>query len=343
MSWAGLKRAYTLCAIIVLNAVVLVLILDGATWLAIQIRDLSDVSVNPVIRYGAERLQKSYPGRRPEEVLALLHETWDEVDRRARYEALTEFSEAPFRRTYVHVESGGFRAGTAQGAWPPDPASFNIFVLGGSTTFGYGVSDDETLPSAIQDCAPRPDGRAVHAYNFGRASYFSTQELLLYYRLLASGNIPSVVIFVDGLNDFSGLAAHLAGELDATATLRSLVDESDWGHNIGSVRTFLSRTSLGRLARWVRHRQERLNSSRERVEPPPDEATFVRCARSSCGNRFQPIATITASSTCCASSARRRWRGAPRHRPDTRSWRAPGPSWRQGTIPVAGRHSGEQA
>jgi hypothetical protein len=272
---ARLKRVYTHGAIIVVNTVALVLILDGAAWVAIQTRHRSDVSVNPVRRYGAERLLRGYPGRRQEDVLALLHETWDEVDRRTRYEALTEFSEAPFRGAYVNVEPGGFRAGKVQSAWPPDPAGFNIFVFGGSTTFGYGVSDDETLPSAIQDCAPSARGRAVHVYNFGRGSYFSTQELMLYYRLLASGHTPSVAIFVDGLNDFADLPAHLAGELDATATLRSLVDESEWGNDVGSLRTFLNRTSLGRFAGWMRRRKDRPDSSFQRAERP-DEATLVR-------------------------------------------------------------------
>ncbi len=128
-----------------------------------------------------------------------------ELRRNGEYEWPTQFKEAPFHGRYVNVDPSGFRASTPQGPWPPDPANFNIFLFGGSTTFGYGLSDDETLSSAIQHLLSRTSARPVFAYNFGRGSYFSTQELMLYYRLLASGSVPQVVVFVDGLNDFEQL------------------------------------------------------------------------------------------------------------------------------------------
>jgi hypothetical protein len=50
------------------------------------------------------------------------------------------------------------------------------FVFGGSTTFGYGESDNLTIPSNLQYYlreAFQTDQSAV--YNFGRAFYFSSQ------------------------------------------------------------------------------------------------------------------------------------------------------------------------
>ena len=39
-------------------------------------------------------------------------------------------------------------------------------------------------------------------YNFGRGSYFSTQEMILFQQLLAAGFVPQVAIFIDGTNEF---------------------------------------------------------------------------------------------------------------------------------------------
>src|SRR6185295_3975529 len=44
--------------------------------------------------------------------------------------------------------------------------------------------------------------RKVHVYNFGRSGYFSTQETILFNRLLAERVRCDMVVFLDGLNDF---------------------------------------------------------------------------------------------------------------------------------------------
>ena len=44
--------------------------------------------------------------------------------------------------------------------------------------------------------------REVGVYNFGRGSYFSHQEHILFEKLLISGVKPDLAIFIDGFNDF---------------------------------------------------------------------------------------------------------------------------------------------
>src|SRR5262249_53760858 len=48
----------------------------------------------------------------------------------------------------------------------------------------------------------RAAGKPVRVYNFGRGSYFSTQERILFQQLLLAKAIPNSAIFLDGVNDF---------------------------------------------------------------------------------------------------------------------------------------------
>ena len=43
-----------------------------------------------------------------------------------------------------------------------------MFFFGGSTGFGYGVPDDETVPSHLQQLLPKASGRTPRVYNFAR-------------------------------------------------------------------------------------------------------------------------------------------------------------------------------
>lgn len=44
--------------------------------------------------------------------------------------------------------------------------------------------------------------QTVYVYNFGRGSYYSQQERILFEKLLISDFIPDLAIFIDGFNDF---------------------------------------------------------------------------------------------------------------------------------------------
>ncbi len=85
--------------------------------------------------------------------------------------------------------------------WPPNPDYTNIFVFGGSTTFGYGVTDQETIPSYLQEILTSKYQTKIRVYNFGRGGYISVQERILFEKLIQAGIIPRVAVFIDGLND----------------------------------------------------------------------------------------------------------------------------------------------
>src|SRR5262249_38987771 len=161
---------------------------------------LRPTELSEVAEYGIDRLQQAYPGYTPEQIRRLIWETYEDDARNFAYEPVTQYKEAPYRGQYVNIDERGFRLVKDQGPRPPDPDAFNVFMIGGSTTFGYGLPDDASIPSRLQElaAAQRCD-RPVRLYNFGRASYYSTQEQLLFQSLLAAGGRPDVAVFLDGL------------------------------------------------------------------------------------------------------------------------------------------------
>ncbi len=194
------SQAYKELALILLNTFVFVTILNIGLWGVFKIKESFSFPSNPVSRkYGNPKLKKVYPDLSEEAMKKLLNETWS---RPYIYEAFTQFKERPYSGTYVNVNLNGFRITKNQGPWPPNRDNFNIFIFGGSTTFGYGVKDDQTVASYLQEFLSNKLGRDVRVYNFGRGHYYSTQERILLERLLVSGFIPDMAVFVDGLNDF---------------------------------------------------------------------------------------------------------------------------------------------
>ncbi len=145
-------------------------------------------------------LEQVYPDLDRETVLELQGETWA---RRLQYEPYTQLRERPCRGRYVNVDPKGFRWVENQGPWPVAPSNFNIFLFGGSTSFGYGVADADTIASRLQEMLSEQREYGLRVYNFARGFYYSTQECILLERLLVAGAVPHLALFVDGLNEFS--------------------------------------------------------------------------------------------------------------------------------------------
>jgi len=78
-----------------------------------------------------------------------------------------------------------------------------VFVFDGSTTFGYGAFQDQTVVACLQaELAARHPGLRVQCYNFGSVSYIASQERALLEVLLTRGVVPKPAVFIDGLNDY---------------------------------------------------------------------------------------------------------------------------------------------
>jgi hypothetical protein len=226
-----ISRVYSYVVLTLANAVVLVAVLNVLAWAFLEAWPEDPITTT----YGNRPFEDVYPGRQPGEIRKLLRETWRRAPAFAPY--LVSKERRHWGR-FVKVHRAGFRFSRAQGPWPPDPERLNVFVFGGSTTFGYGVADNETFASALHKwLAPRVRPRTVACYNFGRGGYFSTQEQILFERLLARGVVPDIAIFVDGLNDFVFGAPWLSSTLETYLSAPVRV----------SLRTLVSHLPLSRL------------------------------------------------------------------------------------------------
>jgi hypothetical protein len=147
----------------------------------------------------------------------------DEINReneqanRAAYEPWVEFAFMDVRSKYVNVSDHIRRSDPDRSDadhFDPDHSDadrsdsltkdpFRIFFLGGSTTYGYNVTDAETISSFFVRAYRQkyPAGRAVQVINLGMPFYFSYQELIQLTDKLFRDEKPDMVIMLDGLND----------------------------------------------------------------------------------------------------------------------------------------------
>ena len=79
----------------------------------------------------------------------------------------------------------------------PNGGKSEIWLFGGSTTFGYGVKNDETISAYLENLF---EGKKK-VINFGSGFYFSTQEKIRFQNLLTGLDSPYAAIFIDGVNE----------------------------------------------------------------------------------------------------------------------------------------------
>src|SRR5262245_23633726 len=117
-----------------------------------------------------------------------------------QYEPLVLFRNPEYRGRTLSTNAHGLRKTRSPNVSCPRPV--RIFVFGGSTTFGYGVTDEYTLPSRLQEHLERRyPGWCLEVTNYGQGFYFSSQEMLQFITALKDGRVPDWAIFVDGAND----------------------------------------------------------------------------------------------------------------------------------------------
>lgn len=194
---------YKFAAVNFLSALVLFIILNIFIYIYAALRlQFSAAGANPIVKqYGETAVLEVYRGFKKTEIDQILEES---RHRPLVFEPFTLFKEQPYRGTFVTISESGFRHVKNQAPWPLDRHNLNIFVFGGSTAFGYGVRDEDTIPSHLQEYLSQIEPRRqVAVYNFGRGYYFSTNERNLFENMLTKGFVPSVVVFIDGLNDLN--------------------------------------------------------------------------------------------------------------------------------------------
>lgn len=242
---AQIKRVYFRLAQLLLNTVILLILLNVGAWIILKILPKDHYPQNYF-----QTLKSVHADLVPAEIDRLFAET--NLERKFRYAPYLDLVEGKYTGKYVNVTESGFRPITDQGPWPPDEEFYNIFVFGGSTTFGYGVADDQTIPAYLKKQLPEYGSKKVRVYNFGQGYFYSTQEMMLLMSLVKQGNKPDMAIFIDGLNDFiyredaSVYSPVFRETLEADATklrLRQLVELMPMMGFYSRVKTYFKNTS----------------------------------------------------------------------------------------------------
>jgi len=150
-----------------------------------------------------ERLIKNHNLIRPDSV-KVNKEIVDEViaSNSFEYAPWAEFKLIDFAGKYVN--SKGFLRRSLPSFYNGCSAdTLSIFFFGGSTLFGFDVTDKETIPSGFVKVSKSKcnNCKSIEVFNYGVLSYYSYNELMLFHHLLATKHRPDIVIFLDGLND----------------------------------------------------------------------------------------------------------------------------------------------
>ena len=88
----------------------------------------------------------------------------------------------------------------------PENCDLNLYLYGGSTAFGYGVTDAQTIAEYLQQSLLNN----YCIFNHGRASFYSLQENYLFFEHIQSDRKIDLAIFLDGMNETCG--GHFAVE-----------------------------------------------------------------------------------------------------------------------------------
>ncbi len=138
-----------------------------------------------------EPVQRNYAHMRPEEVEDLLRTT---ATLRFRFAATGGFVHEERRTRFVNINDHGIRAnGTEHRAISAMEGA--VWAFGGSTTFGSGVADHETIPAQLERLLGRP---VINLGVRGEGSLMENRLLNYYLRI---GYQPAMAIFLDGINE----------------------------------------------------------------------------------------------------------------------------------------------
>ncbi len=166
-------------------------------------------------------------------------------------EQTTTLKYKPFVEFTEHYRSGDFTSVSNFGnrcnqnyiniCKEPSGGKEEIWVFGGSTVFGYGVKNDETITSYIEKITKNK----FKVINFGSGFYYSTQERILFQNLLIELPSPHAAVFVDGYNDF--LKRHNYNETAISEAIRYKINKTSKDDLIDYFKERINRLNFVRL------------------------------------------------------------------------------------------------
>jgi lysophospholipase L1-like esterase len=174
---------------------------------------------------------------------------------RFHYEPYNVWLNMPASGVTTNIDSFGRRKTCQSRLAENERSEKKIFIFGGSTMFGTGTDDCNTIPSLLAlELAMQAPKSKFHITNYGTSGYQSTQQIIQLIRLLQSGLKPDIVLFYDGINDVyaSGYSPAIPGaHQNLHAIARRFEDSAIFG--------FLHRSNTFELIEYVNERINRNN------------------------------------------------------------------------------------
>lgn len=178
----------------------------------------------------------------------------DEVRKsdRAVYQPYTMWKRRPYRGVYTAIDVDGLRHTVGNSS---ETDALQIWMFGGSTVWGVGAPDDETIPSHLAKLLNQTFGIDASVRNLGERGFVSTQEVIYLMRELQAGRRPDVVLLYDGVNDAAAISLwpEFPGAHVSFDTLR---DRFEAINDDGGIDSFVRSTGLYRASRIVLDRLE---------------------------------------------------------------------------------------
>ncbi len=118
------------------------------------------------------------------------------------YDPWLSFKNVDYAGQYINVS--GFERKTIPQFIKGEKDTITIWFFGGSTMFGFSVTDAETIPSYYAQMINDSNWlkASVKIINYGIPYYYSYHEYKLLCHLLDHQPPPDLTVFMDGLNDY---------------------------------------------------------------------------------------------------------------------------------------------
>lgn len=204
-----MRRFYNSAAIVVLNTLLLLMVVELASAGLIKIINLpASRKVIARITGQPNDMVLYYQGLSyySEQDWSPLYWKEFKLALRKKYSPYVIWRSAPFHGTLLNIDPSGYRH--TPGA-ECDSNAYKVYIFGGSAIWGWGSPDEGTIPAFLQSGLQSKLAKPVCVMNYGENAYVSTQGVIHLMLLLESGDIPDVVIFYDGVNEV--LAASQSG------------------------------------------------------------------------------------------------------------------------------------
>ena len=206
--------------IISINIEILLLLLVSPTILLRGYETAKSVASLATGKSHTKRLhyQALYPVYKNQETAEKLYSLQSKMEK-AKYRSFLSWKSATMNSQSINIE-GPYSSRLSRF----QNLNNSTWFFGGSTIWGFGAEDDETIPSFYSILTKS------FVYNFGELGWTSRQSLNQMLNALGDGNIPDRIIFFDGVNDVWAQCRTESKELPSDRyelKIRSALDKHD--------------------------------------------------------------------------------------------------------------------